>query len=389
MKENLVILGSTGSIGTNTLDVISMHRDKYKVFALSAHSSVDLLVLQCKKFEPNFVHISDANHLKKIKTSLEKLNLSTQIISGSHELNELVANDEVDTVVCGISGSAGLESSLHAVKAGKKILLANKEPLVMCGQLFMEMAKKYKSQILPVDSEHNALHQCFSANENKLISKIILTASGGPFLNTPLKEFKNITSAEALKHPTWVMGPKISIDSATMMNKGLEIIEAMHLFGFKAEQIEAMIHPQSIIHSMVCYGDGSIIAQLSQNDMKIPISYCLGWPKRIKSGISSLNLINQPPLNFLEVAKERYPCFFLAKNVAKEGDSLPIVMNAANEVAVEAFLSGKLKFKNIHSIIEDVITSHSKQKIGSIEDVFEINKDARNDALAQLKRYNQ
>ncbi len=388
MKENLVILGSTGSIGTNTLEVVSKHTDKYKVFALSAHSSVDLLLSQCQEFEPNFVHISDSIHLKRIKTSLEKLNLSTQIISGSSELNELVANEKVDTVVCGISGSAGLESSLQAVKSGKKILLANKEPLVMCGSLFMEMAAKYKSKILPVDSEHNALHQCFSKNENKLISKIILTASGGPFLNTPLKEFKNITLPEALKHPTWVMGPKISIDSATMMNKGLEIIEAMHLFSFKAKQIEVMIHPQSVVHSMVCYGDGSIIAQLSQNDMKIPISYCLGWPKRINSGVGSLNLINQPPLNFLEVSKDRYPCFFLAKNVAEEGDSLPIVMNAANEIAVEAFLNGKVKFKNIHSVIEDVITSHNKQKIRSIEDVFEIDKISRNDAMDQLKRYN-
>ena len=388
MKENLAILGSTGSIGTNTLEVISKHKDKYKVFALSANSSVDLLLSQCQKFEPNFVHISDSNHFKKIKISLEKLNLSTQIISGSSELNELVGNEKVDTVVCGISGSAGLESSLQAVKSGKKILLANKEPLVMCGSLFMEMADRYKSQILPVDSEHNALHQCFSANEDKLISKIILTASGGPFLSTPLKEFNNITLAEALKHPTWVMGPKISIDSATMMNKGLEIIEAMHLFSFKAEQIEVMIHPQSVVHSMVCYGDGSIIAQLSQNDMKIPISYCLGWPKRIDSGVGSLNLINQPPLDFLEVSKERYPCFFLAKNVAKEGDSFPIVMNAANEVAVEAFLNGKVKFKDIHSVIEDVIISHNKQKISSIEDVFEIDKISRNDAMDKLKRYN-
>ena len=388
MKENLAILGSTGSIGTNTLEVISKHKDKYKVFALSANSSVDLLLSQCQKFEPNFVHISDSNHLKEIKISLEKLNLSTQIISGSSELNELVGNEKVDTVVCGISGSAGLESSLQAVKSGKKILLANKEPLVMCGSLFMEMADRYKSQILPVDSEHNALHQCFSANEDKLISKIILTASGGPFLNTPLKEFNNITLAEALKHPTWVMGPKISIDSATMMNKGLEIIEAMHLFSFKAEQIEVMIHPQSVVHSMVCYGDGSIIAQLSQNDMKIPISYCLGWPNRIDSGVGSLNLINQPPLDFLEVSKERYPCFFLAKNVAKEGDSFPIVMNAANEVAVEAFLNGKVKFKDIHSVIEDVIISHNKQKISSIEDVFEIDKISRNDAMDKLKRYN-
>ena len=253
----------------------------------------------CQLLLPDSAHIQEED-AKFLTTSLKKFKIKTEILFGKDTLNKLVSLEEVDTVVCAISGSAGLESSLNAVQSGKKILLANKESLVMCGSLFMDLAEEYNSIILPVDSEHNALHQCFASNSTKSIEKIILTASGGPFLESNINELKNVTPEQALNHPTWSMGKKISIDSATMMNKGLEIIEAMYLFKLEISQIDTLIHPQSLIHSMVCYKDGSVIMQASKNDMKIPISYCLGWPKRISSGIEPIDLTKQSSLNFFE-----------------------------------------------------------------------------------------
>ena len=388
MEKNVIILGSTGSIGVNTLEVISVHQDEFKVFALAANSSIDILSSQCQKYKPKYAHVSKEDDAKKLTSIIKKQNINTEVLYGSEALNEIVSFPEIDIIVCSISGSAGLESSLNAVKSGKKILLANKESLVMCGRLFMDLAKKYGSDILPVDSEHNALHQCFSANSKKSIEKIILTASGGPFLKSDIKKFDDITPSEALKHPTWDMGKKISIDSATMMNKGLEIIEAMYLFDLKLDQIDTLIHPQSLIHSMVCYKDGSIISQAGQNDMKIPISYCLGWPKRIKSGVGLIDLTKQPPLTFYEISKDRFPCFYLAKGAAMEGDSFPIAMNAANEVAVTSFLQKNIKFTDIQKIISDVLNYHKKEKRLSIEDIFEIDKISRNNAEEQVKRYN-
>ncbi len=388
MKKNVIILGSTGSIGVNTLEVISVHQDDFNVFALAANSSIDILSAQCKKYKPKYVHVSKEDDANKLTSIIKKQKIDTEVLYGNSILNELVIYDDIDIIVCAISGSAGLESSLNAAKSGKKILLANKESLVMCGKLFMDLAKKYESDILPVDSEHNALHQCFSANGKKSIEKIILTASGGPFLKSDIKKFDDITPTKALKHPTWNMGKKISIDSATMMNKGLEIIEAMYLFDLRLDQIDTLIHPQSLVHSMVCYKDGSIIAQVSKNDMKIPISYCLGWPKRIKSGVGLLDLTKQSSLTFYEISKDRFPCFYLAKEVAKEGDSLPTAMNAANEVAVKAFLQKDVKFTDIYKIISNVLNNHKKQKISSIEDILEVDKISRNNAVKQVKRYN-
>ena len=385
MKKNVIILGSTGSIGVNTLEVLDLHRDVFEVFALAANSSVDSLADQCKKFKPKYAHISSEADAKTLSNRIKKSNIKTEILFGQKTLNDLVSLKEVETVVCAISGSAGLESSINAVKSGKNILLANKESLVMCGSLFMELAKKNNSTILPVDSEHNALHQCFSANGNKSVEKIILTASGGPFLNSDINKFENITTEEALQHPTWKMGRKISIDSATMMNKGLEVIEAMYLFDLKISQIDTLIHPQSLIHSMVCYNDGSIIMQASKNDMKIPISYCLGWPKRIKSGVELIDLSKQPPLEFLKVPKDKFPCFYLAKQVGSEGESLPTVMNAANEIAVKSFLEKKIKFTDIYKVIFEVLENHEKKKISSIEDVFAIDKISRDNAIMQIK----
>ena len=388
MKENVIILGSTGSIGVNTLEVISIHLNKFRVFALAVNSSVENLSIQCQKYDPQYAHVQKEEDAKKLISILKKLNIKTEVLYGIKSLNQLVSLDEVDIVVCAISGSAGLESSISAVKSGKKILLANKESLVMCGSLFMDLAKKNKASILPVDSEHNALHQCFASNKEKFIKKIILTASGGPFLNTNIKEFANITLEQALNHPTWDMGKKITIDSATMMNKGLEIIEAMHLFDLTLGQIDAIIHPQSLIHSMVCYEDGSIISQVSMNDMKIPISYCLGWPERIKSGVDLIDLTKQPPLEFSDVSKEKFPCFYLAKEVAIEGESFPTAMNAANELAVSAFLEKRIKFNDIYKILSEVLMSHKKTKLSSVEEVFAIDEISRNITIEILKKYN-
>ena len=388
MKKNVIILGSTGSIGVNTLEVLTLHQTKFDVFALVANSSVDILSKQCIKFKPKYAHISKEEDARAILNIIKKQNIKTEVLFGQKTLNELVSLNDVHTVVCAISGSAGLESSINAVKSGKNILLANKESLVMCGSLFMDLAKKHGSTILPVDSEHNALHQCFSENSKKSVEKIILTASGGPFLNSNVDELEYVTKEQALKHPTWKMGKKISIDSATMMNKGLEIIEAMYLFDLKINQIETLIHPQSLIHSMVCYDDGSIIMQASKNDMKIPISYCLGWPNRIKSGIELIDLTKQPPFVFLEVKEDKFPCFYLAKQVGLEGESLPTVMNAANEIAVKAFLEKKIKFTDIYKIIFEVLENHQKKKISSIDDVFEIDKISRDNAIMQVKNIN-
>jgi 1-deoxy-D-xylulose-5-phosphate reductoisomerase len=386
MKENVIILGSTGSIGANTLEVLSIHSESFKVFAIAANSSVDILFEQCKKFKPKYAHINKQENAKLLTSLLKKLKIETEILFGKDALNQLVSLEEVDTVVCAISGSVGLESSLNAVKSGKKILLANKESLVMCGSLFMDLAEKNNSIILPIDSEHNALHQCFSANKTKSIEKIILTASGGPFLDNNINELKYMTPEQALKHPTWRMGKKISIDSATMMNKGLEVIEAMYLFKLEISQIDTLIHPQSLIHSMVCYKDGSIIMQASKNDMKIPISYCLGWPKRISSGIELIDLTKQPSLNFLDVSIDKFPCFYLAKQAGEESESFPTAMNAANEIAVKAFLEKKIKFTDIYTIIFQVLEKHDKKKLSSIEDVYEVDKNSRDNAKKQIKK---
>ena len=387
MKKNVIILGSTGSIGLNTIEVLSIHSGSYNIFALVANSSVNTLFEQCKKYNPKYAYMNKAGCGEELIALIKNSNISTEVLFNEQELMQLVAHDDVDIIVCAISGSAGLKSSVQAARSGKKVLLANKESLVMCGSLFMEIAKDNSSTILPVDSEHNALHQCFAANSTKSLEKIILTASGGPFLDSDINKFDHITPKQALKHPTWDMGKKISIDSATMMNKGLEVIEAMHLFNLRLEEVDVIIHPQSLIHSMVCYNDGSIILQASKNDMKIPIAYCLGWPYRIRSGIELMNLTQQPPLTFQEISKEKFPCFYLAKEVAFEGDSLPAAMNAANEIAVHAFLDGHIKFTDIYKVVREITEAHKKIKLSSVEEVIEIDSDSRVSAIKVVKKY--
>ena len=388
MKKNVIILGSTGSIGLNALEVLSMHSNNYSIFALVANSSVNKLFEQCQKYNPKYVYMNKEECGKELSFLIKESKICTEVLFDEQEFMQLVAHNDVDIIVCAISGSAGLKSSVQAARSGKKILLANKESLVMCGNLFMEIAKANNSNVLPVDSEHNALHQCFAANSRKSLEKIILTASGGPFLDTDINKFDQITVEQALKHPTWDMGKKISIDSATMMNKGLEVIEAMYLFNLKLDKVDVVIHPQSLIHSMVCYNDGSIISQASKNDMKIPIAYCLGWPDRIKSGIDLIDLTEQPPLTFRKVSKEKFPCFYLAKEVAFEGGSLPTVMNAANEVAVYAFLDGHIKFTDIYKIIREITEAHKKKKLLSVEEVIEIDSESRAKAIKAVKEYN-
>ena len=388
MKKNVIILGSTGSIGLNALEVLSMHSNNYSIFALVANSSVNKLFEQCQKYNPKYVYMNKEECGKELSSLIKESKICTEVLFDEQEFMQLVAHNDVDIIVCAISGSAGLKSSVQAARSGKKILLANKESLVMCGNLFMEIAKTNNSNVLPVDSEHNALHQCFAANSRKSLEKIILTASGGPFLDTDINKFDQITVEQALKHPTWDMGKKISIDSATMMNKGLEVIEAMYLFNLKLDKVDVVIHPQSLIHSMVCYNDGSIISQASKNDMKIPIAYCLGWPDRIKSGIDLIDLTEQPPLTFHKVSKEKFPCFYLAKEVAFEGGSLPTVMNAANEVAVYAFLDGHIKFTDIYKIIREITDAHKKKKLLSVEEVIEIDSESRAKAIKAVKKYN-
>ena len=387
MKENIIILGSTGSIGVNTLNVISLNRNLFNVFALAANSSVDKLFEQCKIFKPKFAHLNEENSANKLIQLLKDAKLEVEVLFGKDSLCQLVSHSENDVTVCAISGSSGLESSVAAVKSGKKILLANKESLVMCGELFMNLAKQYKSTILPVDSEHNSLHQCLASNKNRSVDKIIITASGGPFLNSEIENFESFTPKQALNHPTWSMGKKISIDSATMMNKGLEIIEAMHFFNLEVEQVDALIHPQSLIHSMVCYSDGSIIMQASKNDMKIPISYCLGWPERIESGVELINLVSQKSLKFFDISRERFPCFFLAREAAKEGGSFPTAMNAANEIAVKGFLDENIKFTDIYKVISEVLNKHIKQELKTVDDVMHVDNKARTEAKNIIKKY--
>tara|TARA_B100000287_G_scaffold236509_1_gene222663 strand:- start:761 stop:1927 length:1167 start_codon:yes stop_codon:yes gene_type:complete len=384
--KNILILGSTGSIGLNTLEVIRMHLDKYNVVALSADKSIDVLFNQCIEFNPEYAYLSNEKDGNKLSKLLKEKNVSTKVISGKDSLNDLVRLDNVDTIVNAITGAAGLQSSLTCLEYGKNLLLANKEPIVMCGKLFLETAKKNNSVLLPIDSEHNAIHQCLSSRDTSSLEKIIITASGGPFLRSDLGEFPNFTVNQALNHPTWDMGNKISIDSATMMNKGLEVIEAMYLFGLSSSFIDVVIHPQSLVHSMVCYKDGSIISQISENDMRIPISYCLAWPDRISSGVKAINLLEKPPLTFEEVNRERFPCFYLAREVAENGGSYPIILNASNEVAVEAFIKEQIKFTDIYKLVNNALDSIKNNSQNNLEDVLETDRITREHTLNMVKK---
>ena len=355
-QQVLTILGSTGSIGESTLDVVSRHPEKFRVFALAGHRQVDKLAAQCKQFRPEYAVVGDADHAAELEKKLKQEGIDTQVLYGSQALIDVASVDEVSGVMCAIVGAAGLPSALAAAQKGKTIYLANKETLVVSGALFMETVRQNGATVLPIDSEHNAIFQVLPRdytgrlNEHG-INSIILTASGGPFLNTDLSTFDSITPEQAVKHPNWSMGRKISVDSASMMNKGLELIEAHWLFNCPPEKLEVVIHPQSVIHSMVRYRDGSVLAQLGNPDMRTPIAYCLGLPERIDSGVGELDFGALSALTFQKPDFDRFPCLKLAYQAMNAGGAAPCVLNAANEVAVAAFLDKRIKFTDIAKVV--------------------------------------
>ncbi|WP_301669762.1 1-deoxy-D-xylulose-5-phosphate reductoisomerase [Neisseria benedictiae] len=367
----LTILGSTGSIGESTLDVVSRHPEKFRVFALAGHKQVEKLAAQCRTFRPEYAVVADAEHAARLEALLKRDGTATQVLHGTQALVDVASADEVSGVMCAIVGAAGLPSALAAAQKGKTIYLANKETLVVSGALFMETARANGAAVLPVDSEHNAVFQVLPRdytgrlNEHGIRS-IILTASGGPFLTADLNTFDSITPAQAVKHPNWRMGRKISVDSATMMNKGLELIEAHWLFNCPPDKLEVVIHPQSVIHSMVRYRDGSVLAQLGNPDMRTPIAYCLGLPERIDSGVGDLDFDALSALTFQKPDFDRFPCLKLAYEAMNAGGAAPCVLNAANEAAVAAFLDGQIKFTDIAKTVAHCLAQDFSDGIGDI-----------------------
>lgn len=386
-KQNLVILGSTGSIGTSTLSVIEHNPEKYRAFALVGGRNVDLMVEQCVKFQPNFAALDDESAAKKLREKLTALSVKTEVLSGQKAICELAAHSEADQVMAAIVGAAGLLPTLSAVKAGKRVLLANKESLVTCGQIFIDAMKSHNAQLLPVDSEHNAIFQSLPPEAQQKIgfcplqelgvSKIVLTGSGGPFRYTDLAEFEHITPEQAVAHPNWSMGKKISVDSATMMNKGLEYIEARWLFNASAEEMEVIVHPQSIIHSMVRYIDGSVIAQMGNPDMRTPIAETMAYPHRTFAGVEPLDFYQLNGLTFLKPDFQRYPNLQLAIEAFAAGQYATTAMNAANEIAVEAFLNRQIKFTDIARVNQSVVEKIPSQTINCIDDVLSVDRQAR------------
>jgi len=391
--EKIVILGSTGSIGCNALEVIKLHKEKYKVFALTANKNVDLLTQQCVDFEPEFVIALNQDANQQLKKNLLALNIKTIVLDDEKSLDWLASHKDTATVISAIVGAAGLMPTMAAANSGKKILLANKETLVMAGELFVKAVKKSNAILIPIDSEHNAILQVLPQSKkmnykSNSIRKILLTASGGPFRTFSKEELKHVTPKEALKHPNWLMGKKITIDSATMMNKGLEIIEACWLFDIPACDIEVVIHPQSIIHSLVEYIDGSTLAQMGNPDMRTPIAYALSHPERIESGVLGLDLIKTKRLDFEAPDLDKFPCLGLAYKALLMGQSAPTILNAANEVAVDAFLVESITFNQIAELIEFCMSNMKPQLLDSIETVLEVDSKARQLALSWINSHN-
>ena len=386
-QQVLTILGSTGSIGESTLDVVSRHPEKFRVFALAGHRQVDKLAAQCKQFRPEYAVVGDADHAAELEKKLKQEGIDTQVLYGAQALIDVASADEVSGVMCAIVGAAGLPSALAAAQKGKTIYLANKETLVVSGALFMETARQNGATVLPIDSEHNAIFQVLPRdytgrlNEHG-INSIILTASGGPFLNTDLSTFDSITPEQAVKHPNWSMGRKISVDSASMMNKGLELIEAHWLFNCPPEKLEVVIHPQSVIHSMVRYRDGSVLAQLGNPDMRTPIAYCLGLPERIDSGVGELDFGALSALTFQKPDFDRFPCLKLAYQAMNAGGAAPCVLNAANEVAVAAFLDKRIKFTDIAKVVAHCLAQDFSDGRHDIEGLLAQDAQTRRQAEA-------
>ncbi|MBP4002027.1 MULTISPECIES: 1-deoxy-D-xylulose-5-phosphate reductoisomerase [Pseudomonas] len=390
--QQITVLGATGSIGLSTLDVIARHPERYQAFALSGFTRLSELFALCVRHLPKYAVVPEAGAARNLQDDLRAAGLPTQVLVGEEGLCQVAAAPEVDAVMAAIVGAAGLRPTLAAVEAGKKILLANKEALVMSGALFMQAVRKSGSVLLPIDSEHNAIFQCMPQDfarglSNVGVRRILLTASGGPFRQTPMAELAHVSPDQACAHPNWSMGRKISVDSASMMNKGLELIEACWLFDAMPSQVEVVIHPQSVIHSLVDYVDGSVLAQLGNPDMRTPIANALAWPERIDSGVAPLDLFAVARLDFEAPDEERFPCLRLARQAAEAGNSAPAMLNAANEVAVAAFLDGRVRYLEIASIIEEVLNLEPVVTLDDLDAVFAADATARTLAGQWLSRH--
>jgi 1-deoxy-D-xylulose-5-phosphate reductoisomerase len=380
--KGVVILGATGSIGVNTLDVLARHPQRYRVVALTANTQAERLFEQCQRFHPEKAVMLDVNAAAKLEEMIRRAGLHTQVSAGVDALRDVARDSSSDIVMAAIVGAAGLLPVLEAVRAGKRVLLANKEPLVMSGLVLMQEARRSGAEILPIDSEHNAIFQCMPAgyrtgDKPAGVRRILLTCSGGPFLNTPVEALPRVTPDEACAHPRWTMGRKISVDSATLMNKGLELIEACRLFDVTPDQVQIVIHPQSVIHSMVEYTDGSVLAQLGNPDMRTPIAHALAWPERIESGVRELDLFDIARLDFAPPDLTRFPCLRLAQTAARAGGTAPAILNAANEVAVDAFLESRIRFTDIASVIEHALARVRVSDDATLESIL------ASDALAR------
>lgn len=387
--RQLSVLGSTGSIGLSTLDVVRRHPERWQLFALSANTNVNLMLSQIIEFQPRFAVMSNEQAAGQLEAEVRKQSLSCQVLAGPDALDLIASHAEVDIVMAAIVGGAGLGSSMAAAQAGKKVLLANKESLVMSGHLFMQAAERSGAQLLPIDSEHNAIFQCmpagYKAGERAIgVKRILLTGSGGPFRQWPLDQFDQITPEQACNHPNWSMGAKISVDSATMMNKGLEFIEAMWLFSATADDVEIVLHPESVIHSLVQYNDGSVLAQLGNPDMRTPIAHGLAWPERVASGVAPLDLFEVAQLNFERPDYARFPCLRLALDAARAGGSHSCVLNAANEIAVDAFLNERIRFTDIPSVLERALGLETNTELTTLAEVKSKDASARETAAAYV-----
>lgn len=390
MTQSLTILGSTGSIGTSTLDVVARHPERFRIFALSGHSQTAKLAEQCLAFHPQYAVTANEAQAAELRTHLAAAGCQTEVLHGEQALCDIAAAPETDGVMAAIVGAAGLPPTLAAARAGKTIYLANKETLVVSGSLFMQTSAQSDARILPVDSEHNAIYQVLPPEKGCLkqngVQSIILTASGGPFLHTDLADFPAITPEQAVKHPNWQMGRKISVDSATMMNKGLELIEAHWLFNCPPEKLETVIHPQSVVHSMVRYADGSVLAQMGTPDMRTPIAYCLGLPERIASGVPPLDFATLSALTFETPDYRRFPCLELAYQAMQAGGGVPCVLNAANEIAVAAFLAGRIRFTDIAHTVQHCLEQDFSGSHHSLEGLLDLDAAARRAAEAFVQQ---
>jgi len=384
--QQVTVLGATGSVGVSTLDVLARHPERYAVFALTADRKWQILATQCLQHNPRYAVLNDAASAQALAAELRRQGCNTEVLQGADALAQVASHADTHVVMAAIVGAAGLLPTLAAVKAGKKVLLANKEALVMAGGLFTRAVAEHGATLLPIDSEHNAIFQCLpNQRANYLVDglqssgvrKILLTASGGPFRNTPLADLKTVTPEQACAHPNWSMGQKISVDSATMLNKGLELIEACWLFNARPEQVQVVIHPQSVIHSMVEYVDGSVLAQLGNPDMRTPIAHALAWPERIASGVASLDIIATARLDFSAPDYERFPCLRFAQQAAARAATAPTILNAANEVAVAAFLQRKIRFDQIAQIIAEVLDKQDVVEPDSLALVIASDQTAR------------